>query len=87
MTEHKIGTIVYAQGWIDDFISGETEPIVIDEGSSDEVQQDAAEQNEYFVQVRNMWTILSEGLDQIRRENVSLQNKLMLVDSAMKTPT
>lgn len=87
MAEHKISTIVYAQGFVEGFIEAETEPIEIGEDWTDETQQDAAEQNEYRKEVLSTWKVLSEGLDQLRRENDSLRNKISLVDSAMKTPT
>ncbi len=87
MKEHKIGTIVYAQGFVDSFIESETEPITVSEDSSTEVQQDAIEQNEYRVEVATMWKVLSEGLDQLRKENTSLENKLALIDLARNTVT
>jgi hypothetical protein len=87
MDSHKISIIVYAQGFVEGFIDSEAEPIELDEDWSDETTQDAKDENEYKEQVRAMWTVLSEGLDQLRKENASLENKLALIDMARNTET
>ena len=87
MVSHKLSTIVYAQGFLDDFIEAEAEPIELDENWPDDTTQDAKDQNEYREQVRAMWLVLSEGLDQLRKENTSLENKLALIDLARNTVT
>ena len=87
MVSHKLSTIVYSQGFLDSFIESETEPVELDETWSDETTQDAKDQNEYREQVRAMWLVLSEGLDQLRKENTSLENKLALIDLARNTIT
>jgi hypothetical protein len=87
MVSHKISTIVYSQGFLDGFIEAEAAPIELSEDWSDETTQDAKDQNEYREQVRAMWLVLSEGLDQLRKENTSLENKLALIDMARNTVT
>jgi len=86
MKSHKISTIVYAQGFVDGFIESETEPVIEFEGTEEGVQR-MRDENEYKSQVREMWAIMSEGLDQIRKENASLENKLALIDLARNTET
>jgi hypothetical protein len=75
MKEHKLSTIVYAQGWLDAHITTHNDPF------------DITETDEYRQYVQNMWTIVNEGLDQLLRENTSLQHKLMLIDIARGTET
>jgi len=74
MNSHKLSTVVYAQGWLDTEINekyGSPEP----------------DQQEHFDNVLHMWQIVFEGLDQLRKENASLQNKLTLIDLARSTET
>ncbi len=87
MNSHKLSTIVYAQGFLENFIEGETEPIELEESWTEDSTQDAKDQNEYRFEVRAMWKVLSDGLDQLRKENTSLQNKLALIDMARSTET
>jgi len=83
----KIETIVYALGFIEDYVDNNTEPVELDEDWSDDTARDAKDTNEYHEQVRNMMKVLFDGVTQLRRENTSLQNKLLLVQSALNTPT
>jgi hypothetical protein len=78
-TSHQLSTIVYAQGFIEDYIENNTQPLVDVEENSEE--------NEYREHVIEMWRVLSAGLDQIRKENVSLQNKITLVTGALNITT
>lgn len=74
MTSHKLSTIVFAQSFIDTEIEdkyGDPEP----------------DQQEYFEQVSAMWAIVSTAIDELRKENTSLQNKLALIDLARNTET
>jgi len=87
MALHKLETIVYALGFVEDYIDSNTEPVELDENWPDDTTRDAKDTNEYHEQVRNMMKVLSEGVTQLRRENTSLQNKLLLVQSALNTPT
>lgn len=75
MNSHKLSTIVYAQGFIDEHIK--THDNYLDDSESDE----------YREQVQQMWDIVSDGLDQLRKENASLENKLALIDLARNTIT
>ena len=75
MKSHKLSTIVYAQGWMEEHI----------ETHNDFLNED--ETDEYRAQVQEMWRIISEGLDQLRAENTSLENKLALIDMARNTQT
>ncbi len=84
---HKIETVMYALGFIEDYVEGNTEPVELDENWTDETIQDAKDTNEYHVQVRNMMKVLSDGMTQLRRENTSLQNKMTLIQGAINTPT
>ncbi len=79
LTSHKISTVVYAQGFIEDYIENNTQPLLDIEENADE--------NEHREQVIEMWRVLSSGLDQLRKENVSLQNKFALIDMARNTET
>jgi len=83
----KIETIVYALGFIEDYVDNNTEPVELDEDWSDDTARDAKDTNKYHEQVRNMMKVLFDGVTQLRRENTSLQNKLLLVQSALNTPT
>jgi DNA polymerase III gamma/tau subunit len=75
MKSHRLSTIVYAQGFIDEHIKTHNDFL-------DDTESDA-----YREQVQQMWQIVSEGLDQLRAENTSLENKLALIDLARNTPT
>lgn len=75
LTSHKLSTIIYAQGFIGEHI--ETHNNFLDERETDE----------YRSEVQDMWRLLSEGVDQLMRENASLRNKLTLIDLARNTQT
>jgi hypothetical protein len=88
MKSHSLSTIVYAQGYLGDFIEEITEPITVDEETmTDEQMVAASNENEHRTETRQMWKILSEGLTELRRENASLENKLALIDLARNTET
>lgn len=70
MKSHKLSTVVYAQGWL-------SEHIVTHNDYLDDTETDA-----YREQVQQMWQIVSEGLDELRKENAALENKLALIDLA-----
>ena len=86
MDSHKISTVFYAQGFLEDYIESNTQPLDVDM-ISDDAKQEASDENEHREQVAAMWQVLSRGLDQLRKENVSLQNKLTLIDLARTTET
>ena len=73
MNSHKLSTIVYAQGWMAEHI--ETHNDFLDDRETDE----------YRAQVQQMWEIVSQGLDELRKENTALENKLALIDLARNT--
>ncbi len=75
MKSHRLSTIVYAQGWFEEHVISHNN--FLDENESDE----------YRSQVQQMWQIISDGLDELRTENTSLENKLALIDMARNTPT
>ena len=75
MKSHKLSTIVYAQGWMEEHIQTHNDFL------------DDSETDEYRDQVQQMWQIISEGLDHLRAENTALENKLALIDLARNTPT
>ena len=88
MKSHSLSTIVYAQGFIGDFIEEVTEPLAVDEETmTDEQMVTASNENEHRTEARTMWRILSEGLTELRRENTALENKLALIDLARNTET
>jgi hypothetical protein len=78
MKSHKLSTIVYAQGWLDTFFENyENDATPIRDEDIDEYKEHALE----------MWRILNDGLDELRKENTSLENKLALIDMARNTET
>jgi hypothetical protein len=86
MDSHKLSTVAYAQGFIEDYIESNTQPLDIDM-IADEAKQEASDENEHREQVIEMWRIISSGLDRLRKENTSLENKLALIDLARNTVT
>jgi hypothetical protein len=55
-------TLVYAQGFVGDYI----------ETHASDAEPDVAE---HMQQLMNMWQIVSNGLDQLRRENTDFEMK------------
>jgi hypothetical protein len=87
MGSHSIGTIAFAQGFLEDYIENEASEIEILETDSDGTMLHKERENEHRLQVRNMWIVVSRGLDQLMKENASLKNKLSLIDIARNTET
>jgi N-acetylglutamate synthase/N-acetylornithine aminotransferase len=88
MTSHKLSTIVFAQGWLAEYIDNATEIVEVNEDTmtNDEMVA-ASNENEYREQARAMWEIITKSLDELRKENTSLENKLSLIDLARNTET
>lgn len=74
MTSHKLSTIVFAQGWLDEEIRSK-------------YSDPEPDQTDYYAQVLATWEIISTSIDELRKENTSLENKLALIDLARNTKT
>jgi hypothetical protein len=74
---HKLSTIVYAQGLIEDFIEIATP---VKEGDDEKT----ATINQHHEEIRLLWSILSTGIDELRRENTDFINKLALVKMTLE---
>jgi hypothetical protein len=75
MTSAKLSTLVYCQGFIGEHIETHNNPL-------DDTESDA-----YREQVQEAWKLLSDGIDELRRDYTSLENKLALIDLARNTKT
>lgn len=76
ISDTRIKTIVYAEGFIEDFIESSAAEINQKENATNEKQQAA--------QLLNMWQVLSTGLTDMRKEFVQIQNKLAAVRAALE---
>lgn len=75
MNATRLGTISYAEGFVEDFI----------EGYINDVDEEIAGPQllEQMKQVNNMWQVLSTGLKELRQENAALESKLNAVRIAL----
>lgn len=71
---HKFGTIVFAQGWLEGQIENAVKAVKEDEDPTAHLVAS---------QVQEQWTIVSEGLDDLIKENQEMDRKLRLVQSAL----
>jgi hypothetical protein len=69
---HKLSTLVYAEGQIEDFIEIVTKPKEGDDEKTLTI-------NQHHEEILLMWSIVAAGLRQLRSENTDLLNKLALV--------
>lgn len=88
MKSHKLSTIIYAQGFLEEEIGTAYSVLEVNEETmTDEQMVAASNENEHRENVRHMWDIVNSALDELRRENTSLENKLALIDLARNTET
>ena len=85
MDTHRHSTIIYALGFVENFIQDNTELLEVNETTiSDEEQVKKSNENEYRDQVAAMWRVLDEGVKQLIAENGRLQNKILMAEMALK---
>lgn len=78
INQTRLKTIVYAEGFIEDFIENHAQQAQ----AKPDVSPKTVEQ---MTQLVNMWQVLSTGLTDMRQELVLLQNKLIAVKTALET--
>ena len=88
MRSHKLSTVVFAQGFLGDYIEEVTQLLEVNEETmTDEQMVVASNENDHRLHAREMWNIIDQGLDELRKENTNLENKLTLIDMARNTET
>lgn len=84
MESHKQSTILYALGFVEDYIDNNTQPLVVGEEGTEQDQKNNLE-NEYRSQVQAMWAVLDSGFKQLLAENGRLLNKISMAELALKS--
>ena len=84
MNSHKQSTILYALGFVEDYIDNNTQPLVVSEDGTEQDQKNNSE-NEYRAQVQAMWAVLDGGFKQLLAENGLLLNKIAMAELALKS--
>lgn len=84
MESHKQSTILYALGFVEDYIDNNTQPLVVGEEGTEQDQKNNLE-NEYRSQVQAMWAVLDAGFKQLLAENGRLLNKISMAELALKS--
>lgn len=87
MESHKQSTIMYAIGFVEDFLDNNTAPIeAAEEDQSDEkYMAHIKATNEQREQVRAMWAVLENGYKKLLAENGRLLNKIAMAELALKS--
>jgi hypothetical protein len=80
MALHKDSTITYALGFVEDYIEKTCVPLEVDEET---MTDENLKENEHREHVRAMMKVLSEGVFQLSRENLTLATKISLGKSAL----
>lgn len=83
---HKMTTIMYALGFVEQFVENNTQPISEENQPDDELLDQIKEENKYRAEVQSMMKIVAQGLEQLRREKDNLEIKVSLANSALNTP-
>lgn len=83
---HKMTTIMYALGFVEQFVENNTQPLSEENQPNDELLDQIKEENKYRVEVQSMMKIVAQGLEQLRREKDSLEIKVSLANSALNAP-
>jgi hypothetical protein len=75
--KHKLSSAVFAQGWLE----GQIDNMV---AKTSEKQNEDPTSHLIVTQIHEQWTIVSQALDDLIKENAEMKRKLAVVESAFQ---
>lgn len=82
---HKPETVVYAAAFLADHIEDAYKPLELAEDATEQAKAITGIHNEHRAQIQAMMKVVSEGVDELVRENLRLRNRLAMVQGALQS--